>query len=140
VIKFEIDQTLAKKHERLTRALLSSLEKSLNKHLKKKPDGLVAISYITDAKMKQLNSQHRKKFTTTDVLSFSYLNQEPKETLGDVVISVSQAKRQARGSLRAELIELITHGVLHIFGFDHERPVDAKAMLPLQDKIVSDVL
>lgn len=95
---------------------------------------------MTDAQMKKLNSQYRKKHKTTDVLSFSYLGEEHAETLGEVVISVAQAKRQALGSLRAELLELMAHGVLHIFGYDHERPADAKVMLPLQDKIVSAIL
>lgn len=140
MIKLEIDQTKAQKHERLTRALLSSLEKSLNRHLKKVPTGVIAVAYISDAQMKKLNSQYRHKHKTTDVLSFSYLGEEHVEILGDVVISVPQAKRQAQGSLRAELLELITHGVLHVLGYDHERPADAKKMLPLQDKIVGAIL
>ncbi len=140
MIKLEVDQSGAKKNERLTRALLSSLELSINKKLKKMPSGTIAVAYVTDAQMKKLNTQYRKKDKTTDVLSFSYLDEGQPETLGDVVISVQQAKRQAEGSLRAELLELMTHGVLHVLGYDHMKPIDAKVMLPLQDKIVGSII
>lgn len=140
MIKLEIDQSGAKPTERLTKALLASLELAINKQIKKTPKGTIAVAYVTDAKMKRLNTQYRHKDKTTDVLSFSYIGELDAETLGDVIISVPQAKRQALGSLRAELLELITHGVLHVLGYDHEKPADAKKMLPLQDKIVGSIL
>jgi probable rRNA maturation factor len=140
VLKIEIDQTGAKPKERLTRALLTSLEMAINRHVKKSPNGTIAVAYVSDAKMKKLNAQYRDKDQTTDVLSFSYLHEGSADSLGDVIISVPQAKRQALGSLRAELCELITHGILHVLGYDHEKPVDAKKMLPLQDKIVGSIL
>ena len=140
MIKLEVDQTNAKKNERLTRALLSSLEVAINKKLKKAPSGTIAVAYVTDTQMKRLNTQYRNKEKTTDVLSFSYLDEGQPETLGDVVISVPQAKRQAEGSLRAELLELIAHGVLHVLGYDHMKSADAKVMLPLQDKIVGSII
>ena len=140
MIKLEVDQTNAKKNERLTRALLGSLEVAINKKLKKVPSGTIAVAYVTDSQMKKLNTQYRKKDKTTDVLSFSYLDEGQPETLGDVVISVPQAKRQAEGSLRAEILELIAHGVLHVLGYDHMKSADAKVMLPLQDKIVGSII
>lgn len=140
MIKLEVDQTNAKKNERLTRALLGSLEVAINKKLKKVPSGTIAVAYVTDTQMKRLNTQYRNKEKTTDVLSFSYLDEGQPETLGDVVISVPQAKRQAEGSLRAELLELIAHGVLHVLGYDHMKSADAKVMLPLQDKIVGSII
>ena len=76
--------------------------------------------------MADLNKLFRGKDSTTDVLSFP---NEPEEfdpdqkNLGDVVISVEQANRQAEEnglSLELELKQLILHGLLHLCGYDHE--------------------
>jgi probable rRNA maturation factor len=51
--------------------------------------------------------------------------------LGDVVISVPTALRQARAmrhSLRREISRLMIHGLLHLLGYDHKRPADARRM------------
>lgn len=72
----------------------------------------------------------------TDVLSF-HLGE--KDTLGEILICYPQAKRQAKQlghSTRAELIFLLVHGLLHLSGFDHETPRDAKRMFPLQSRIL----
>ena len=68
----------------------------------------------------------RRKDSTTDVLSFP---NEPDEfdtdtnNLGDIVISVEQADRQAKENgltLENEIKQLILHGLLHLCGYDHE--------------------
>ena len=79
----------------------------------------VSIAFVDDASMKSLNRKFRGKNKTTDVLTF------PGEGafLGDIVISVDQARRQARDeghSLAMEVRYLILHGILHALGFDHE--------------------
>lgn len=88
----------------------------------------VSIAFIDDDAMKELNQKFRKKSKTTDVLTFpaddSY--NEPSATgrpLGDIVISVDQARRQAadeKHSLATEVRYLVLHGVLHALGYDHE--------------------
>lgn len=88
----------------------------------------VTIAFIDDAAMTELNQKFRKKAKTTDVLTFpaddSY--NEPTATgrpLGDIVISVDQAKRQAldeKHSLATEIRYLLLHGLLHALGYDHE--------------------
>ena len=88
----------------------------------------VSIAFIDDDAMKELNQKFRKKAATTDVLTFpaddSY--NEPSATgrpLGDIVISVDQARRQAaeeKHSLSTEIRYLVVHGVLHALGYDHE--------------------
>ena len=88
----------------------------------------VSIAFIDDDAMKELNQKFRKKAKTTDVLTFpaddSY--NEPSATgrpLGDIVISVDQARRQAadeKHSLATEIRYLVLHGVLHALGYDHE--------------------
>jgi probable rRNA maturation factor len=85
-----------------------------------------SIAFISDRKMRQLNQQFRSKKSTTDVLSFPH---EPDEfdtdtnNLGDIVISVEQAERQAKENgltLENEIKQLILHGLLHLCGYDHE--------------------
>ena len=96
--------------------------------------------------MADLNKLFRGKGSTTDVLSFP---NEPEEfdpdqkNLGDVVISVEQANRQAEEnglSLEMELKQLILHGLLHLCGYDHEtdngemnaRELDLRKVLGIQ--------
>ncbi len=80
----------------------------------------LAIAFVSDAEMKKLNRDFRHKNKTTDVLTFP--GDEPAH-LGDIVISVDQAKRQAadeKHSLATEIRYLLVHGVLHALGYNHE--------------------
>ena len=87
-----------------------------------------SIALVDDETMAGLNRKFRRKNKTTDVLTFpaddSYADPSAKgRPLGDIVISLDQAKRQAvdeRHSLATELRYLIVHGVLHALGYDHE--------------------
>lgn len=90
----------------------------------------LSLVLVADQRMRTLNRRYRKKDRTTDVLAFPLqrvpltLTPFPPALLGDVVISMETAKRQAasRGhSLRDELTRLLIHGVLHLMGYDHER-------------------
>ncbi|MBM4132803.1 MAG: rRNA maturation RNase YbeY [Nitrospira sp.] len=94
----------------------------------------VSLSFIGDASMRRLNRQYRRKDAPTDVLAFpmrhirtrvtSHASRFTSSMLGDVVISVPQAARQAceRGlPLHHELATLLIHGILHLLGYDHER-------------------
>lgn len=85
------------------------------------------IVFVSDEKMRILNLSFRKKNTTTDVLSFPFdddgFGGDEESALGDIVISVEQAARQARSNrmkLDRELKQLILHGLLHLCGYDHE--------------------
>lgn len=84
------------------------------------------IAFISDWKMRELNKTFRGKNSTTDVLSFPFEANEfeaNENNLGDIVISVEQAKRQAKENnldLATEIKQLILHGVLHLCGYDHE--------------------
>ena len=104
------------------------------------------VAFVSDRKMKELNTFFRGKKSTTDVLSFPYqaddflseppvvtggflCDSNPPETsggsdfLGDIVISVEQAQKQAAENgldLEGEIKQLILHGLLHLCGYDHE--------------------
>lgn len=86
----------------------------------------VTVAFVSDRAMRQLNRRWRGQTGTTDVLSFPAHQDEFEksegQTLGDVVISVEQAARQAkenRLALDDEIAQLILHGLLHLCGYDH---------------------
>jgi rRNA maturation RNase YbeY len=92
----------------------------------------VSILLTNDGKIAELNQQYRDIAEPTDVLSFSMtetqvladISAEPEAVfaslLGDIVISVPTAQRQAVGSLQDEVETLGLHGLLHLLGHDHE--------------------
>lgn len=86
----------------------------------------VTVAFVSDRAMRLLNRQWRGKRETTDVLSFPAQQDEFEKQegsmLGDVVISVEQAARQAKEyklSLDGEIAQLVLHGLLHLCGYDH---------------------
>jgi probable rRNA maturation factor len=92
------------------------------------PDAGVTVAFVSDRAMRGLNRRWRGKRGTTDVLSFPAAQDEFEKLegarLGDVVISVEQAARQAREhglEFDEEVSQLILHGLLHLCGYDHER-------------------
>lgn len=101
----------------------------------------LSIAFVSDREMRRLNKQWRGKDAVTDVLSFELEGQGLRsKKQGEILLSYTQAKRQAaeRGhSTRDEVVFLLVHGILHVFGYDHERPTDAKRMFPLQTKILT---
>lgn len=87
----------------------------------------VTIAFVSDRAMTDLNRMWRGKRATTDVLSFPAEQDEFEKTegprLGDVVISVEQAARQAgenQMTFDEEIAQLILHGMIHLCGYDHE--------------------
>ena len=79
----------------------------------------VSIAFVDDDAMTSLNRKFRRKNKTTDVLTFP----GDDRFLGDIVISIDQARRQAadeKHSLATEVRYLILHGILHALGYDHE--------------------
>jgi probable rRNA maturation factor len=102
----------------------------------------ISISLVDDAEIQTLNRDHRGKDKPTDVLSFPLYEYhrgelvepppyEGERLLGDIVISVDTARRQAAGydaPLQNELYRLLIHGVLHVLGHDHEEPAERQAM------------
>jgi len=95
----------------------------------------LSVALVDDAEIAALNAAWRRRRGPTDVLSFSLLEGRHAERraglLGDVVIGVGVARRQARAagrSLDDELARLLIHGVLHLVGHDHARAAEARAM------------
>ena len=88
--------------------------------------GEVSIFLATDATIRKLNREFRKKDKATDVLSFpveeEHVREAPKQA-GDLAISLDTARKQAEEhghTLQVEVKILLLHGLLHLAGYDHE--------------------
>lgn len=98
----------------------------------------LSLSLVNDARIREMNRQHRGKDKPTDVLSFPLepsggtgQPHDPERLLGDVVISIDTARRQAAdydAPLQNEVYRLLIHGLLHVLGHDHEEPSQRAAM------------
>lgn len=91
------------------------------------PDAELSVLITDDEEIRRLNRQYRSVDRPTDVLSFSQLEGEESlkegNILGDVVISWDRAESQSREyghHVQEELERLLVHGMLHLFGYDHE--------------------
>lgn len=115
----KINQDLLYRH---TCYLLQALELS---------DHSLSILLVDDAEIKWMNSHYRKKNKPTNVLSFPFmedmdqiLTDLPIHELGDIIISLDTAYRESKEydqPFHTRLTWLITHGLLHLIGYDHER-------------------
>ena len=103
----------------LNRARLSRVLRAAASDLR--VGGELCLVFAGDRSLQRLNRRYRGKDRPTDVLSF--VGPGGAEGLGDVVISVPAAERNARllgRSLAQELDVLALHGFLHVLGYDHE--------------------
>lgn len=111
----------------------------------------VNIIFIDDEDMKRLNRSYRNIDRTTDVLSFSYLEDpadrgqsDARHIIGEVYISPATARENSREqegnwSLEIEIILLIIHGILHVFGYDHENDEEKSVMYTIQESLLHDI-
>ena len=92
----------------------------------------VSLVLIGDTKMKELNKKYRGKDSVTDVLSFEELN--------EIFICLPRAKRQAKElkvPINCELTRLLTHGIVHLKGYDHAKSArEAARMFRIEEKIL----
>jgi probable rRNA maturation factor len=110
-------------------------------------DGHFDVTLVDDAEMAELNRKFRGLTGPTDVLSFRWRNDRDADDsempaagelagfLGDIVIAVQTAERNARAeghSLQIEIRQLILHGLLHLLGYDHETDHGEMTVLELR--------
>mgnify|MGYP000577615802 FL=1 len=114
----------------------------------------VDITLVDDAQIREFNNKYRNIDSSTDVLSFPIIegcegqinpevgdyDEDGHAMLGDIIISLETARKQAEEyghSFERELGFLVTHGMLHLLGFDHEEEEQEKKMLSEQEKILT---
>jgi len=106
----------------------------------------LSILLVNDREMRALNRRYRGIDRPTDVLAFAQregAGGTPDGLLGDVVISVDTATRQAREvgeSLGREVDRLLIHGLLHLLGYDHERSAAEARRMQRRERMLSSWL
>lgn len=131
----ELDMTVLKKN---VAQLLQHLNLS---------DNDISIVLMSDNEIASYNTKYRNKNGPTNVLSFPAKDSEnplpieiPATELGDILISVDTAQREAQSTQKhshVRLTELALHGILHLIGYDHERSEhDALVMLNKEQKLL----
>ncbi len=130
------------------RGVLSAGERALRARIHRRAEAMLALLQLKNAELSlvlssdeqihDLNRTYRGKDKPTDVLAFSMREGDfgrlhaglPSHLLGDVIVAIPTAKRQAKAARRdllAEVTMLVGHGLLHLLGWDHETPAkDAK--------------
>jgi len=101
--------------------------------------GTVSIALVDDARIAELNRAHRKRNRPTDVLAYEG-DEQDAGYLGDVVISVETAARQAGEVDRPvfhEVAWLAAHGMLHLLGYDDATAADRAVMIERQDRALA---
>ena len=119
----------------------------------------VSLTFVREPAMRELNRKHRGKDLPTDVLSFPIYGPEafdrsgvtrplaraaggPERMLGDIVVSVDTAQRQAAdygASLEREIQRLLIHAVLHLVGHDHVEPGERVVMEAEERRLADSV-
>jgi len=101
------------------------------------PDGEGSVVFVSDERIRELNRDYRNVDRATDVLSFSFLDEEHRaDAVGDVYISLETARRQAEEReipLEEEALRLMVHGLLHLVGHTHDEEADAARMRELEE-------
>ena len=104
----------------------------------------LSLLFTGNDEIQVINKQYRGKDQPTDVISFAYHETEdfdigPYDTLGDIVISMERVEEQAaeyNHSLKRELYYVLTHGLLHLLGYDHIEEDDKKEMRTREEEIL----
>jgi len=123
---------------RTVRALLAALGET---------GSSVSITFVRDPEMRALNREHRGKDRATDVLSFSLVEGESapaagERMLGDVVISVDAARRQADeydAPVAREIERLLVHSLLHLLGHDHLEAEERARMVAEERRLAAAI-
>jgi probable rRNA maturation factor len=109
----------------------------------------LSIVLADDATVRALNREYRNTDAATDVLSFGQEEEgdafvrpdDASRHLGDVIISMDTARRQADEygvSMHDEVSHLLVHGILHLLGYDHELADDERRMRAREDAILGE--
>ncbi len=136
------NRTAAKFSQKLFTSLLPQAERIFIK------DGRISgrrvfsieLALVGNKEITSLNFLFRKKNRPTDVISLSYFDRAMEDSFaGEIFISIPFARKQAKDlghPLRCELQFLFIHGILHVFGYRHDKPFEEKNMV----RLVSEIL
>lgn len=128
--------------KKLVKTILKKVVKKLNIHT----THIVSYIFVDLDSIHQINRQYRNIDRPTDVISFAYIDDEPNRVLpyelGDVFICTEkvflQAKEYGHSPYR-ECAFLITHGILHLLGYDHVKQEEETIMFQMQNEILNEL-
>ena len=139
------DQTELKNGKEFKKAIKKAAETVL-KFENETRKAELSVTVCNDGYIRELNRDYRGKDKATDVLSFPAsddLDEVNYDTgaviLGDIVISIDTAERQAKeygNTLEREISFLTVHGMLHLLGFDHEISEDEEKIMFSEQKAI----
>jgi probable rRNA maturation factor len=136
------------------------IQKAINEGVKQNPfieKVEIVITFVTNKEIKEYNKRFRNIDQPTDVLSFPALEWKKQKPilmpgdiepnsgfifLGDVVISLEMAKKQAKEyghSLYRECAFLAVHGLLHLLGYDHDTKKKEQVMIDKQEQVLNQL-
>jgi len=141
-----INQTENKDYTAL-RSKITLVNKAITKRLDLPSRFNYSIILVDSETIQQINRDYRKMDKPTDVISFAYNDTIEKfedfsDEIGDIFINLDYVSKQADEyghSTAREYLFLITHGVLHLLGYDHQNPDEEKIMFDLQKEILNDI-
>ena len=125
--------------------IIKKILKVINKEYTRKTKHVVSFIITDDAGIHEINKEYRGIDSPTDVISFAGIDAEEDRILplelGDIFINkdrvVSQANEYGHSEIR-EFAFLVTHGMLHLLGYDHMSEEDEKVMFDLQKEVLND--
>lgn len=107
------------------------------------------ILFVDDVKIREINREYRDKDKATDVITFALFADDDFKpvldgdiNLGEILISVDTARKQSKDGDNAfcdEILTLICHGILHLFGFDHQTEEDYNFIVGIQNRVLQAV-
>ncbi len=108
---------------------------------------IVSIVLVDNEYIHKINKEYRNVDRETDVISFAFMDDETNPEsgvtdLGEIYISLEKAHSQSREyghSFKRELCFLLTHGLLHLLGYDHMTEEDEKEMFGLQEEVLNSL-
>lgn len=98
--------------------------------------GHINLVFVDDEKMRILNKKYRRKDKPTDVLSFVY----DDDCIGEILISQGYIKNNLRESVNVDVKKAFIHGILHIFGFDHEKSESERIKMEEKEREIYKLL
>ena len=126
--------------------LAKRIVKKVSSKLKISGKHIVSYIFVDLERIHQINKEYRDIDRPTDVISFAYvdsdINHELPVELGDVFICNEKVIEQANSyghSVYRECAFLITHGILHLLGYDHMEKSDEEVMFKLQEEVLQEL-
>ncbi|MBU1032994.1 MAG: rRNA maturation RNase YbeY [Patescibacteria group bacterium] len=106
--------------------------------------GSLSIRFVGEQEMEELNQCYRKIKGSTNVLAFSADASFPQNSVdwGDIMVASDYVKRDVEDReipFTEELVRLISHGTLHLLGYDHDTKAKEKRMFGLQESVVRKI-